>query len=225
LALLFWLAARMASHPAEDLAGTSCGRRCPTRGHEVGVPTVSVRLEAIELNSRRIPSTYCAALLVAGDRIVEKARELDRRYGIFRAAEFGIAGIVGFLVAEAIIVGGLYAIYGDANVPSGIFSSPTLLALDVVAFAVGVTVGFFVNERTTARAATNREKGAAGTLIRLAKFQGVYVVGNAITIGVQLALLAALALSPAFGNIIGAIVAYPVSYFISMRVVWTVKPA
>jgi len=150
---------------------------------------------------------------------MEKLKELDRRYRIFRLAQFGLAGIVGFLVLEAILVVGLYARYGTPNLPSGLASSPALLALDVFASAVGVVVGFFVNEQTTVRK-VHRKKGWKDTLARLAKFEGVYALGSAMTIVVQLALLAWLALSPALGNIVGAIVAYPVSYAISMRFVW-----
>jgi putative flippase GtrA len=150
-----------------------------------------------------------------------KVRELDRKYGIFRLAQFGLAGIAGFLVLEAILVAGLYAMYGNANLPSNFATSPSLVSLDIVASVVGVVVGFFVNEKTTVRdLAGSRRKGWRGTLVRLGKFEAVYALGSAITIGVQLALLAALALSPAIGNVVGAIAAYPVSYAISMRVVW-----
>ena len=148
--------------------------------------------------------------------------ELADRYGVLRAAQFGVAGIVGFAVAEAIIVAGLFLANGTLQVPSGYSSSPSLLAVDIVAFVLGVTVGFFVNERTTVKNAPNRGIGSGGTAVRLAKYQGVYVLGNAITIGTQLILLAAFALSPAIGVLVGAVVAYPVSYVISMRFVWKV---
>ncbi|HUI22874.1 MAG TPA: GtrA family protein [Nitrososphaerales archaeon] len=150
---------------------------------------------------------------------MKKLKELDRRYHVFRLAQFGLAGIVGFLALEAILVAGLYAIYGSPSLPSNFVSSPGLLALDVFASVVGVVVGFFVNERTTVRMMHWR-KGWKDTLARLAKFEGAYALGSAITIAVQLALLAWLTLSPAVGNIVGAIVAYPVSYAISMRFVW-----
>jgi putative flippase GtrA len=124
-------------------------------------------------------------------------------------------------VLEAILIVGLYAIYGKAEVPSNVASSPTLLALDIVASVIGVVVGFLVNERTTVRNVTTFErKGWRNTLVRLGKFEGVYALGSAITIGVQLALLATFALAPAIGSIVGAVAAYPVSYVISMRVVW-----
>ena len=149
--------------------------------------------------------------------------DLAGRYGVLRAAMFGVAGIVGFAVAEAIIVMGLLLINGTLEVPGGYSSSPSLLTVDIIAFVVGVTVGFFVNERTTVRDAPSRGGGwSGGTAVRLAKYQGVYVLGNAITIGTQLLLLAAFGLSPAIGVIVGAVVAYPVSYMISMRFVWKV---
>ena len=150
---------------------------------------------------------------------MEKLRELDRRYRLIRLAQFGIAGVVGFLVLEAIHVVGLYAINGSPNLPSDFASSPGLLALDVLASVIGVVVGFFVNEWTTVRN-TDRRKGWKDVLVRLGKFEGVYALGSSITIAVQLILLAWLALSPAVGNIAGAIVAYPVSYAVSMRFVW-----
>ena len=150
---------------------------------------------------------------------MEKVRELDRKYHFLRLAQFGVAGIVGFLVLEAVLVVGLYALYGSPDLPSDFASSPGLLTLDVFASAIGVVAGFFVNEKTTVKG-TERRKGWKDTLARLGKFEGVYALGSAITIAVQLALLAWLALSPAIGNIVGAIAAYPVSYAISMRFVW-----
>jgi putative flippase GtrA len=154
-------------------------------------------------------------------RRVEKVKEIGKKYGIYTAVQFGIAGVIGFLVLEGVLILGLYAIYGEPNLPSNLYSSPPLLGLDVFASVVGVTVGFFVNERTTARGVSIvKSRGRKSATFRLAKFQGVYVVGNAITIGVQLALLATLSVSPALGNVIGAVVAYPPSYLISMRVVW-----
>ena len=157
---------------------------------------------------------------------MEEVEELNRRYGIFRAAEFGLAGTVGFLVAEGVIVAGVYAMFVGAEVPGDLYGSPALITLDVAAFVIGVTVGFVVNERTTVRKTVEGEKkGARGALVRLARFQGVYAVGNAITIGVQLFLLAVFGLPPAVGNIFGAVAAFPVSYLISMRVVWKAPKA
>ena len=142
---------------------------------------------------------------------------LDKRYGLFKAIKFGMAGIVGFIVAEIIIILGLLVIYGNTSVPSEIYSSSTLLGLNITAFVIGVAVGFFINERITIKISG---KGHWNTIIRLFKFELVYALGNAITIGIQILLLKSYSLSPALGNIIGAIVAFPASYLISMRVVW-----
>jgi putative flippase GtrA len=156
----------------------------------------------------------------------EKISSLRRRYSkLFRAAEFGLAGAIGFLVAEGILTLGVIILYGSVNVPSAASFSSTLLALNVLAFGIGVTVAFFVNEEITVRKQVKQEraKGLKSVLLRLLKFQGVYLAGNVITVGVQLALLRMLSVSPALGNIVGAIAAYPMSYFVSMRYVWKIS--
>lgn len=149
-------------------------------------------------------------------------KDLEKKYyPLFRAAKFAIAGVVGFLVVEAILVAGVFAIYDTTKVPSIAFSSPTILALYILAFAVGVTVAFFINERVTVHnLGEQKNKSVSKVVIRLLKFQLGYLLGNVINILVALALLAYLSLSPVYGNIIGAIVAYPISYLISMRIVW-----
>jgi GtrA-like protein len=63
-------------------------------------------------------------------------------------------------------------------------------------------------------------EGRKGLITRLLKYEGVNGAGNAVTVLVQLLLLNLLSFSPVLGNIIGAIIAYPVTYFISMRLVW-----
>ena len=45
-------------------------------------------------------------------------------------------------------------------------------------------------------------------------------MGNATVLGVQFALFAALSVAPVVGSVAGSIVAYPITYLISMRVVW-----
>jgi putative flippase GtrA len=150
--------------------------------------------------------------------------KLNQRYGpIFRAAKFGIAGAAGFLIAEAILTVGILVIYGNLNVTSVAYASTTLLELNILAFGIGVTVAFFINEKITVAnevGALKKARSVTSVIFRLLKFQLVYAAGNAVTIGVQLVLLKWISLAPSIGNIIGAIVAFPLSYFISMKVVW-----
>ncbi len=148
---------------------------------------------------------------------------LDQKYGVLRAAKFGLASAAGFLIAEALLTLGVFVLYGKSNLPSNSYSSPTLVALNVVAFGLGVTAGFFINESITVKnLGAQRQKGIRSVVSRLLKFQLAYLLGNVVTVGVQLALLAAFSITPILGNIAGAIAAYPVSYFISMRYVWKV---
>jgi len=150
---------------------------------------------------------------------------LSRKYGIFRVAKFAVASGIGFLIAEAILFLGILIFYHTTKVPSVAYSSPTILGLNALAFGVGVTMAFIINERLTVRRQVEEgrlRKGRANRFKRWGKYQLASLLGNIVIVGVQLTLLATLSLSPVFGNIIGAIVSYPVTYFFSMRFVWGV---
>lgn len=151
-----------------------------------------------------------------------KILALEKKYGIFRAIKFGISGIVGFLISEIILALGVVALYQKITVPSGDYASIPLILLNVLAFGTGVSIGFFVNESITVHE-ENKPKGKKNLIIRLLRFQLVNLVGNAITVGVQLALLATLTITPILGNIVGAVIAFPFSYFTSMLFVWKIK--
>jgi len=136
-------------------------------------------------------------------------------------AWFGASAAAGFVVAEALIVAGLYAVFGRLEIPGDMSTSPTLLGLDVLALGAGAVVSFALNERTTVRDVRTKGDGGMGsTLARLVRFEGVSALGNAVVILVQLALLAGFGLTPAIGSVVGAVAGFPVSYLISMRAVW-----
>jgi putative flippase GtrA len=143
---------------------------------------------------------------------------LDARYGVLRLAKFAMASGTGFVVAEALLALGVYAIYHRLIAPSDAYSSPAFVGLDVAALVIGVAVSFFLNERYTVDA---RQVGAGRRLpVRLLMFEGVNGLGNITIIVVQYLLLTVLSLTPVLGNIVGAIVSYPVTYLISMHFVW-----
>jgi putative flippase GtrA len=150
--------------------------------------------------------------------------DLDKRYGIFRAAKFGIAGAVGFVVLELILLVGVYFLFHNFNVPADSYSSIPLIELSVIASVIGVAANFFINEAITVRNLQGKEtRGIRNLSVRLLKFEAVYAFGNGITVGVELGLLKVVGLSPVLGGIIGAIIAFPVSYVISMRYVWRIN--
>ena len=151
--------------------------------------------------------------------------DLDKKYGILRTSKFAIASGIGFLVIEVILAIGTLVLYPRGNVPKSEFASPTILALNVLAFGIGITVSFFINERVTVRnQGAQRHPGFANLVKRLLKFQLTSLLGDVIIVLVQLFLLAELGLTPAVGSIVGAIVSYPISYFISMKFVWRLHP-
>jgi putative flippase GtrA len=148
-----------------------------------------------------------------------------RKYGVFRIARFAVASSIGFLVAEVILALGVIVFYHTINVPSVAYSSPTILGSNVLAFGIGVTVAFIINEGVTVRGQNEeRRKGRVNWFVRWCKYQLASLLGNVVIVGVQLALLATISLSPVFGNVVGAIVSYPVTYAVAMYFVWGIRP-
>jgi len=148
---------------------------------------------------------------------LRKADGLGRKRGVLRIVRFALASGLGFLIAEAILILGVLALYHTAKVPSIAQSSLAILGLDALALGVGVTAAFIINERVTVR---GQGGGRASWLVRWGKYQLASLLGNVLIVAVQLALLAAVSLSPVFGSIMGAVVSYPVTYAVSMRFVW-----
>ena len=154
---------------------------------------------------------------------LKKALEgIKRRFGIFRIARFAVASGTGFLIAEIILFLGVLLFYHTTKVPSVAYSSLTILGLNALAFGIGVTVAFTINERVTVKGRERRKK-PANWLVRWGKYQLASLLGNVIIVIIQLTLLATISLSPVAGNIIGAIASYPVTYAVSMRFVWGVQ--
>jgi len=134
--------------------------------------------------------------------------------------QFGLASALGFLVAEAILAIGVIAIFHAIDVPGFATSSRTILGLDILAFGIGVTVAFAINEKVTF---THQEEGSNGwksRIYRWGKYQVASLIGNLIIVIVQLVLLGLVSLSPVIGSIAGAIVSYPMTYALSTYFVW-----
>ena len=151
--------------------------------------------------------------------IREWIHELRLRYtALFKIGTFGISSGIGFLVAESILTIGVLLIFGSIKVKTDVSESPALLLLDIFALSVGVTVSFFINQTSFKWAELIDPTRALFS--RLLRFQLVSWGGNALIIGVQLLLLKEFSISPSVGNIIGALVSFPIAYLFSMRYVW-----
>lgn len=141
-----------------------------------------------------------------------------RNKGLFKIGTFGISSGIGFLAAEIILTIGVVIIFGSIKVKTDLYTSPILLALDIFALCIGVTVSFFINQTSFKWA--ELIDPAHALFSRLLRFQLVSWGGNALIIGVQLLLLREFSISPSVGNIIGALVTFPLAYLFSMRYVW-----
>jgi putative flippase GtrA len=146
--------------------------------------------------------------------------KLETQYPVLKTFRFAIAGAIGFVVTELVLTIGLLTIYGKLSLPHASFTSPALLLLDIISLVIGVSASFLINERITVKAPKAVGKEVGNRFFRFLKFQAVSGVGNAGIIVVQLLLLASFEISPLFGTIIGAIVTYPIVYYISIKFVW-----
>jgi putative flippase GtrA len=138
--------------------------------------------------------------------------------GLFKIVTFGISSGIGFLVAEVILTVGTFFTFGSIKIKNPLSPSPTLLAIDIFALSVGVTVSFFINQTSFKWA--ELIDPAHALIRRFMKFQLVSWGGNALIIGVQLLLWREFSLSLTVGNILGALATFPLAYLFSMRYVW-----
>ncbi|MCL5440179.1 MAG: GtrA family protein [Candidatus Thermoplasmatota archaeon] len=129
-----------------------------------------------------------------------------------RFIKFLSTGFVAFLFSEVVIYIGLI-IAGKANI----------VTIDVVAAATSIALGFFLNDAWTTRNAGYHPKGTRITAIRLIAYEGVYALGNVIAYSIQLFLLYEYQVNPLLGNLVGAIVATPFNYLVTMKLIWRIK--
>ena len=150
---------------------------------------------------------------------------MERRFGVFRIVRFGVASGSGFMVNEAVVATGVFLLFHSIRVPSLGSAGLSIIGLDAIALAIGDTVAFLINERVTVRGmGEERRRGRLHWSVRWGEYQLTSLAGNLMIVGIQLTLLGAISLSPVFGNVVGAMLSYPVTYTISMRFVWRVRP-
>jgi putative flippase GtrA len=153
------------------------------------------------------------------------SRGPDRRRAVLRAAGFAMATFTGFLVFEGIVILGVSVLYHSTQVPGIVSSSLKVLELDAGGLVVGNTVAFLLNERVTVRRLGHRVgSGWRQGSTRWGKYQLTSLLGSVLIVVVQLALLGAFSLTPILGSLVGGVVAFPVSYLVSMHFVWGIRP-
>ena len=159
---------------------------------------------------------------VSRDETRNVFRQLKTRHpSAFTAVKFATGSAIGFLDTEIILTLGTLGLYGGLRAPTSALYSPYFIALNIFAFIVGVTVAFLINESLLVkREGYQFNYGLNALLVRLGKFQLIFLTGNMVMIAVELLLLKTLALPPVLGNFAGAFISFPVSYFFSMRFIW-----
>lgn len=104
-----------------------------------------------------------------------------------------------------------------------VFYVPNLLAVEILAMLLSVSLGYSLNEVWTSRGKGWHGKGISGIILRLSAYQVIYAAGNAVSISIQLYLFYYHNISVLIGNVLGAAVATPINYVLSMTLVWRIR--
>ncbi len=131
------------------------------------------------------------------------------RTNFSRFVKFLCTGFVAFLFSELVIFLG-----------NTLFTTDVLVQTDIVAAVTSIALGFYLNDLWTTRHDGFHPKGLVVNVFRLGMYEGIYALGNVIAYSIQLALFYYLSLNPLLGNLVGAVIATPVNYIISMKLVW-----
>lgn len=129
-----------------------------------------------------------------------------------RFMKFLVVGGGSFLFSEFILF-----------VTRNVFFVPNLLFVEALAMVLSVSLGYFLNEIWTSRGKGWHGKGIYGILVRLMIYQVIYLAGNAVSISIQLYLYYYHGISVLLGNILGAAVATPLNYLMTMTLVWRIR--
>ncbi len=129
-----------------------------------------------------------------------------------RGIKFLIAGVGGFLFFLVVLYTGIE-----------LFTTKYILSIDIASAFLSVMFGFTLNEHWSTKGAGQHAKGISRWTVRLFLFEGVYAFGNLVSIAIQLSLYYYLGVIPYLGSFIGTLVAFPLNYLISMKLVWRIN--
>ena len=119
--------------------------------------------------------------------------------------KFNVVGLTGVFVNEAVLLmlasGGLYYLYASA-----------------LAIEVSILTNFVLNDLWTFR---DRRHGHIA--VRLAKFNGLMIIGLAVNLAVLYACASYLGIYFALSNLVGIGVAFLVRYWLSVKYAWIKK--
>ncbi len=124
-----------------------------------------------------------------------------------------------------IVVGGGSFLFSELILYAGtrVHHFIPLIALEIIAMVSSVALGFILNEMWTARKIGWHGGGISGYFLRFLMYELIYAAGNVLSITVQLYLKYFHGIPVVAGNFLGAAVATPVNYLLTMKLVWRLK--
>lgn len=120
---------------------------------------------------------------------------------LVRGTKFSIVGLTSFAVVEAAL-----AVFDLLQL--------TVILATPLSYEVSIVYGFAANDKITVS-----DTGPYPWYHRILRYNLVYLAGIFIAT-VIVTILKAHGIEPLIGNVVGALAAFPVNYFISMKTVW-----
>ena len=151
--------------------------------------------------------------------VEKEVTKFETRYPVVKTFRFAIAGALGFGVTEVVLTIGPPPHLREAERSSREFflgRTPQ----PGCPVARDRRLRFLPHQRTDNGQRPGSCDRVEEQVSRFLKFQAVSGVGNTGIVVVQLLLLSALEVSPLLGTVVGAVVTYPIVYFISIKYVW-----
>lgn len=130
---------------------------------------------------------------------------------LHRSIKFSVSGWIGFGFVELFT----YVFFHLLSLEN--------LVADSAAFIIGVAIEYIINEFWTTRDAGIHTGSTFGVMKRLFKFEILNLAGTGIAIGVQFVLFVFLHLEPLIGNLVGSGIAFPINYYLQMKITWGIE--
>ena len=130
---------------------------------------------------------------------------------LHRSLKFSISGFMGFLLVEFFT----FFFFHYLGLRNLVAVPPS--------FLIGVAFEFLANEYWTTRNEGHHGGNISGLLTRLSKYELMNLAGTLIAVLIQYIIYMAFGITPLIGNIVGSAVAFPINYYVQMKVTWRIN--
>lgn len=130
---------------------------------------------------------------------------------LHRSLKFSVSGFLGFLLVEFFT----FFFFHYLGLRNLVAVPPS--------FLIGVAFEFVANEYWTTKNEGHHGGNLPGLLIRLSKYELMNLGGTFIAVLIQYIIYMAFGITPLIGNIVGSAFAFPINYYVQMKVTWKIR--